>query len=72
MARYQAHRRVTGVFVRKPKGMHWHTFVRLQSAHNAHEEQAMAGMSAKLGIAMARLEGVKYNAAQFEARVKAM
>ncbi len=53
----------------KPKGMHWRTFARLQAAHDAHVDQAMAGMTAKLGIAMARLEGVKYNADQFEARV---
>jgi len=52
----------------KPKGMHWRTFARLQAAHNAHVEQAMAGMTAKLGIAMARLEGIKYNAAQFGQR----
>ena len=56
----------------KPKGMHWRTFARLQAAHNAHVEQAMVGVTGKLGIAMARLEGIKYNAAQFEAQVKAM
>lgn len=56
----------------KPKGMHWLTFERLQAAHDAHTNQALAGMMTKLGIAMARLEGIKYNAAQFETRVRAM
>ena len=44
----------------KPKGMHWRTFARLQAAHNAHAEQAMAGMTAKLGIAMARLKAFQW------------
>ncbi len=56
----------------KPKGMHWRTFARLHCAYTAHFHEAMAGMSAKLGIAMARLEGIKYNAAQFEARVRGL
>jgi hypothetical protein len=42
----------------KPKGMHWRTFARLQAAHNAHVKQAMAGMSAKLGLTMARLNRI--------------
>lgn len=43
----------------KPKGMHWQTFERLQAAHDAHVNQALAGMTAKLGIAMERLEGIR-------------
>jgi hypothetical protein len=39
----------------KPKGMHWRTFDSLQAAHDAHVNQALAGMSAKLGLAMDRL-----------------
>ena len=39
----------------KPKGMHWRTFERLQAAHDAHTNQALAGMAAKLGIMRGRL-----------------
>ena len=49
----------------KPKGMHWRTFVRLQAAHNAHVNQALAGMAAKLGVAMERLEGIRHQAGRF-------
>ena len=42
----------------KPKGMHWRTFERLQAAHDAHTNQALAGMEAKLGLAKGRLEGI--------------
>ena len=42
----------------KPKGKHWRTFERLQAAHDAHTNQALAGMAAKLGLAMGRLEGI--------------
>jgi hypothetical protein len=45
--------------------MHWRTFDSLQAAHDAHVNQALAGMAAKLGMAMARLEGVKLRAARF-------
>lgn len=43
----------------KPKGMHWQTFWRMQASHDAHVMQALAGMSAKLGLTMARLERIK-------------
>ena len=49
----------------KPKGMHWRTFERLQAAHDAHTNQALAGMAAKLGLAMGRLEGIKLKAGRF-------
>lgn len=39
----------------KPKGMHWRTFERLQAAHDAHTNQALARMTAKLGILRGRL-----------------
>ena len=42
----------------KPKGMHWQTFWRMQASHDAHVMQALAGMSAKLGLTMARLERI--------------
>ncbi len=41
----------------KPKGMHWRTFERLQAAHDAHTNRALAGMAAKLGILRDRLDG---------------
>lgn len=34
----------------KPKGMHWRTFERLQSQHDAHVHAALAGMVTKLGL----------------------
>ena len=43
----------------KPKGMHWRTFERLEAAHNVHVHQALAGMSAKLGLVMDRLGRIK-------------
>ena len=43
----------------KPKGMHRATFLRLQAAHDRHVNQSLAGMAAKLGLVMGRLEGVK-------------
>ncbi len=46
----------------KPKGMHWRTFDSLQAAHDAHVNQALMGMSTKLGLAMERLEGIKLGA----------
>ena len=49
----------------KPKGMHWRTFDSLQATHDAHVNQALVGMSAKLGLAMERLEGIKLRAARF-------
>ncbi len=42
----------------KPKGMHWQTFWRMQASHDAHVMQALAGMSAKLGLTMARLDRI--------------
>jgi hypothetical protein len=34
----------------KPKGMHWRTFERLQTKHDAHVNEALAGMAARLGL----------------------
>lgn len=42
----------------KPKGMHWTTFIRLQARHDAHANQSLAGMSAKLALIMDRLGGI--------------
>lgn len=39
----------------KPKGMHWQTFWRMRASHDAHVRQALAGMSAKLGLTMTQL-----------------
>lgn len=43
----------------KPKGMHWRTFERLEARHDALVHQSLAGMRAKLGVAMQRLEGIR-------------
>ena len=43
----------------KPKGMHWRTFDNLQAAHDAHVNQALAGMAAKMGILEGRLTSLK-------------
>ena len=43
----------------KSKGMHWRTFERLHSTHDAHVNQALAGMSAKPGPALDRLKRIK-------------
>ena len=45
----------------KPKGMHWRTFDRLQAAHDAHVNQALVGIAAKMGILEGRLEGLQIN-----------
>lgn len=42
----------------KPKGMHWQTFWHMQASHDAHVMQALAGMSAKLGQGMTRLNQI--------------
>ena len=42
----------------KPKGMHWQTFWRLQASQDAHVIRALAGMSAKLGLTVARLDRI--------------
>lgn len=42
----------------KPKGMHWQTFWRMQASHDAHVIRALAGMSAKLGLTVARLDRI--------------
>jgi hypothetical protein len=34
----------------KPKGMHWRTFERLPGEHDGHDNAAMAGTAAKLGL----------------------
>ena len=39
--------------------MHWCTFDSLQATHDQHVNQALAGMSAKLGLAMDRLGRIK-------------
>ena len=39
----------------KPKGMHWRTFVRLQTEHGAHVNTSLAGMAAKLGLLSERM-----------------
>ena len=38
--------------------MHWQTFWRMQASHDAHVMKALAGMSAKLGLTMARLDRI--------------
>ena len=43
----------------KPKGMQWRTYQRLQATHDAHVNQALAGMGAKLGLVMDRLGRIK-------------
>jgi hypothetical protein len=43
----------------KPKRMYWRTFERLQATHDAHVNQALAGMAAKMGLAMGRLEAIQ-------------
>lgn len=42
----------------KPKGMHWRTFDRLQSEHDAHVGAALAGMAAKLGLLQGQLADI--------------
>ena len=43
----------------KPKGKHWRTFDSLQATHDAHVNQALVGMSAKLELAMGRLKAIQ-------------
>lgn len=43
----------------KPKGMHWRTFQRLQSEHDAHVNAALAGMAVKLGLLRGRLQDIE-------------
>ena len=40
----------------KPKGMHWKTYQRLTNDYCTEAHRAMAGMSARLGLTMGRLE----------------
>jgi len=42
----------------KPKGMHWRTFDRLQTEHDAHVNAALAGMAARLGLMRGRIDGI--------------
>ena len=42
----------------KPKGMHWRTFGNIQARHDALVNVSLAGMAAKLGLAIRRLENV--------------
>lgn len=46
-----------------PKGMHWQTYWRLRARHDADVLQAFEGMSAKLELAMKRLEQIDLVAA---------
>ena len=43
----------------KPKGMRWQTFELLQARHDAFVNQSLAGMAAKLGLAVGRLDRIK-------------
>jgi hypothetical protein len=42
----------------KSKGMHWKTYERLTNDYYNHVNRALAGMSARLGVTMARLERI--------------
>lgn len=42
----------------KPKGMHWRTYWRLYAQHNEVQGEALAGMTAKLGLLRERLDGI--------------
>ena len=46
--------------------MHWQTFWRMQSSHDAHVMQALAGVSTRLGLTMARLERINEATAYLE------
>lgn len=39
----------------KPKGMHWRTFERLSTRHDSHVATALAGMSARMNLQIAKL-----------------
>lgn len=43
---------------RKPKGMHWRTFQRLQAEHNAFVAASLAGIAQKFGLVNRRLDGL--------------
>jgi len=43
----------------KPKAMNWRTFKTLHATQDAHVEQAMAGMWAKMGLAINRFRCIK-------------
>ena len=43
----------------KPKGMHWRTYERLTSEHNAFAMKSFAGSSAKLALVRRRLDGLR-------------
>ena len=38
----------------KPKGMHWLTFWRMRTSHDAHVNRALVGMAEKLGLMKVR------------------
>lgn len=42
----------------KPKGMYWQTFDRLTASHNDHVNYSLAGMIAKFGLAVGRLDSI--------------
>jgi hypothetical protein len=49
----------------KPKGMHWRTFEQLQCKHDMHVNAALAGMSARLGLARERLGDIDADLARW-------
>lgn len=53
----------------KPKGMHWKTYWRLKASHDEHVHRALAGMAAKLGLSMQRLDGINELADAIEDRM---
>lgn len=52
----------------KPKGMHWRTFNSLQAAHDAHVNQALAGIASKMGLAMGRLQAIQMRLMRLQSR----
>lgn len=50
----------------KPKGMHWRTFERLRTEHDAFVSASLAGMAKRLGIFANRLEAINRMADQFD------
>lgn len=40
----------------KPKGMHWHTFERLQEEHDAYVEASLASMMMRFGMPAQELD----------------
>ncbi len=46
--------------------MHWKTYQRLTNSYYNHAHRALAGMSAKLGLTMARLEKMNLMADRYQ------